>query len=224
VASWVIVATRARPQAAEFAGVGPLEAVCYNAVSRGIERRNSIAMQRYIAFLRGINVGGHRVKMTELRALFEALGFANVETFIASGNLIFESSITDTLQLQTLIEHHLKHALGYDVATFIRSLEELATIAAYEPFPAAALNAATYTLSIMFLAELPPDDLHDKLRAFRTPLDDFHVHGREIYWLCLAKTTESLVDWSLVGKTITIPLVTVRNATTVRKLAAKYAP
>ena len=49
-------------------------------------------MTRYIAFLRAINVGGHTVKMAELKRLFEALGFTNVETFIASGNVIFDSS------------------------------------------------------------------------------------------------------------------------------------
>lgn len=181
-------------------------------------------MQHYIAFLRGINVGGHRVKMTELRALFEALHFTNVATFIASGNVIFESAILDTVQLQTQIERQLKDALGYEVATFLRSTAELAAIAAYEPFPDAEFNADAHTLSIMLMAELPPADLHQRLVAFETPLDALHVHGREIYWLCRAKTTESLVDWSLVGKTIQFPPVTVRNATTIRKLAAKYPP
>jgi hypothetical protein len=53
-------------------------------------------------------------------------------------------------------------------------------------------------------------------------MDDYQVHCREIYWLCRGKTTDSLVDWSLVGKEIVMPLVTVRDATTIRKLAAKY--
>jgi uncharacterized protein (DUF1697 family) len=180
-------------------------------------------MQRYIALLRGINVGGHRVKMTDLRAVVEQLGFSNVATFIASGNLIFETPAVDTQQLQVQIEQHLKQALGYDVATFIRSSEELATIAAYQPFPTPAASSDNHTLSIMFCAHAPPDDLYPKLVAFRTALDDFHVHDREIYWLCRTKTTESLVDWSVVTRTVSLPLVTVRNATTIQKIAAKYA-
>ena len=74
-------------------------------------------MPKYFAFLRAINVGGHTVKMDYLRALFEALGFANVETFIASGNVIFETKSKDTNALQREIEKHLHQALGYEVAT-----------------------------------------------------------------------------------------------------------
>lgn len=180
-------------------------------------------MQRYIAFLRSINVGGHRIKMTHFSVLLEALGFVNVATFIANGNVIFEPADTDTVKLQPQIERHLKDALGNHVPTFLRSPTELAAMAAYDPFSRATLSAGTYTLSIMLMVEVPPDDLHRQLAAFETSLDAFHVHGRESYWLCRAKTTESLVDWSLVEKTVHVPLVTVRNATTIRKLAAKYA-
>ena len=58
-------------------------------------------MPRYIAFLRAINVGGHTVKMDRLREIFESLGFANVETFIASGNVVFETTAGDTAALET---------------------------------------------------------------------------------------------------------------------------
>lgn len=181
-------------------------------------------MQQYIAFLRGINVGGHRVKMTDLRAQFETLGFTNVATFIASGNVIFETADTDTARLQARIEQQLQMGLGYEVATFLRSRAEVAAIATYEPFTPATIDVDTFTLSIMLMAQTPADDLHHQLAAFETPLDAFHVHDREIYWLCRAKTTESLVNWALAGKTISLPPVTVRNATTIRKLAAKYPP
>jgi uncharacterized protein (DUF1697 family) len=179
-------------------------------------------MQQYIALLRGINVGGHRVKMTDLRALFEALGFANVATFIASGNVTFGADTGDTALLRAQIERHLEQALGYQVATFLRTPAELAAIVAYEPFPRAEIDADGRTLSIMFMAEPPPDELYRKLLAFQTPIDQLHVHSREIYWLTHGRTSDSQIDWALVGKSISIPLVTVRNATTVRKLAAKY--
>lgn len=176
-------------------------------------------MQRYIALLGGINVGGHRVKMDHLRTLFEALGFEHVETLIASGNVIFETLVTDTSALETQIAQHLHEALGYKVPTFIRSSEELTAIAAYQPFP----NAGEYhTLSIMFMADMLPDDAQQAFQAFQTPNDKFHTHKREIYWLCRTKTSESLVDWKRLGKTVTMPPMTVRNATTVRKLAEKY--
>ena len=88
-------------------------------------------MPRYIAFLRAINVGGHTVKMDRLREIFESLGFANVETFIASGNVVFETTALDTAALETRIAAALQAALGYEVATFIRTEAELARIAAH---------------------------------------------------------------------------------------------
>ena len=69
-------------------------------------------MPKYVAFLRAINVGGHTVKMEHLRILFEELGFENVETFIASGNVIFDSKTKSTKTLETKIEKHLRQALG----------------------------------------------------------------------------------------------------------------
>jgi uncharacterized protein (DUF1697 family) len=156
--------------------------------------------------------------------LFEDLGFANVATFIASGNVIFESANKDTDLLQTQIEHHLQEALGYSVPTFIRSSEELAAIASYQPFSTAEPNSDLHTLSVMFMSRVMPEDVQHKFLSFRTPIDEFHIHDREIYWLCRNKITESMVDWTRLGKTIAMPAVTVRNITTVRKLAARYGP
>jgi hypothetical protein len=82
-------------------------------------------LARYFAFLRAINVGGHIVKMERLRREFEGLGFAEVETFIASGNVIFESRATNEKLLSSKVERHLESALGYEVAVFIRSSAEL---------------------------------------------------------------------------------------------------
>ena len=96
---------------------------------------------KYVAFLRAINVGGHVVKMEMLRAYFEALGLSNVETFIASGNVIFESRAKLEL-LQARIEHHLHASLGYEVATFIRTLAEVHAVSRYRPFDANAIKSA----------------------------------------------------------------------------------
>src|SRR6188472_1508109 len=82
---------------------------------------------RYVAFLRAINVGGHIVKMDHLRTLCEAIPLANVSTFIASGNVLFESK-KPRAQVEAAIEKKLKAALGYDVATMVRSGADLAAI------------------------------------------------------------------------------------------------
>ena len=88
---------------------------------------------RYIALLRAINVGGRVVKMDRLRTLFETAGFDAVETFIASGNVVFDSSRRNAGDLERTIESHLKKALGYPVATFVRSMPELSAIVLRQP-------------------------------------------------------------------------------------------
>jgi uncharacterized protein (DUF1697 family) len=177
---------------------------------------------RYIAFLRAINVGGHTVKMAYLRQLFVSLGFSNVETFIASGNVIFESPAEDAPTLEKKIERCLQQSLGYEVATFIRATTELTEIATYRPFTAPDLDSAGYSLYIAFLPAPPSPESQQKLLAFRSPVDDFHSHKREIYWLCRKTMGESTFSGALLEKTIGMPS-TMRNSTTVNKLAAKYA-
>jgi len=174
--------------------------------------------QRHIAFLRAINVGGHVVKMDTLRDLFESLGLAKVETFIASGNVIFEANVKDSTALERRIETHLKRALGYEVGTFIRTAAEVAAVAAYEPF---APDQKTMALSVIFLRGPLEKSAKDGLMKCCTELDDFHVQGREAYWLCRTRTSDSKITGPRLEKAIGAPS-TVRNVTTVRKLAAKY--
>jgi len=178
-------------------------------------------MARYIAFLRAINVGGHTVKMDVLRQFFEALGFSNVETFIASGNVVFETAAKNTHTLEKKIEQQLRAALGYEVATFIRTEAELAAIAQYQPFPSAQMEAAT-AFNIAFLAEPLDAASQKRLLALKTDIDDFHVHGREVYWLCRKKQSESTFSNVVLEKTIG-RASTIRGVNTLQKMAAKYA-
>jgi uncharacterized protein (DUF1697 family) len=177
---------------------------------------------RYIALLRAINVGGHTVKMDHLRKLFEALGLAHVETFIASGNVIFGAPAESVQTLEKQIERHLQQSLGYEVITFIRSAAELAAIASYQPFAASELAADGNFLYVAFLADQPGDAAQQKLMTFRNEVDDFHIHKREVYWLSRKKISESTFSGALLEKTLKMP-ATMRNVTTVKKLAAKYA-
>jgi uncharacterized protein (DUF1697 family) len=174
---------------------------------------------RLVAFLRAINVGGHNVKMDRLRGLFESLGLSNVETFIASGNVIFDSPAKEAETLEKEIEAHLRESLGYDVATFIRSDAELADIASYEPF--SELDNEASSLYVAFLRAAPDGEAEQRLLALRTEIDDFHVCGREVYWLCRKKMSESAFSGALLEKILGMQ-ATMRNANTLRRLAAKY--
>jgi uncharacterized protein (DUF1697 family) len=179
-------------------------------------------MPRYIAFLRAVNVGGHHaVKMDALRQLFESLGYSNVETFIASGNIVFETTSRNAQILEREIENRLREALGYEVATFIRTDAELAAIANYKPFSQSDLDWAA-ALNIAFLADELDDKSSQKLTALRTDIDDFHVHGREIYWLCRKRQSGSKISNAVLEKALG-QRSTLRGANTVKKMAAKYS-
>jgi uncharacterized protein (DUF1697 family) len=175
---------------------------------------------RHIAFLRAINVGGHVVKMDELRRLFEKLGFTNVETFIASGNVIFESKSRDTASMEKKIEALLQKSLGYEVKTFVRSESEVATVAGYQPFPAARIKAST-TFCVGFLAEPLAPEAVKAVMTLRSKDDDFHVNGREVYWLSNNRQGESTFSNALLEKTLKTRS-TFRGLNTVVKLAAKH--
>jgi uncharacterized protein (DUF1697 family) len=180
-------------------------------------------MSRYIALLRAINVGGHTVKMDRLRVLFEEMGFQNAATFIASGNVIFDAQLTDARALEKRIAEGLKRALGYEVATFVRTPEELTAIAAHRPFPDEDPDAEGNALYVAFLSGAPPTDAQARLLALQTPTDLFHFHDRELYWFLRTKLSESsLFSGAVLEKTLGAPM-TMRNITTVRKLADKYA-
>jgi uncharacterized protein (DUF1697 family) len=178
-------------------------------------------MVRYVAFLRAINVGGHTVKMDRLRELFGALGFANVTTFIASGNVIFDSPATDAAALERRIDEHLRAALGYRAEAFLRTTAELAEIASYQPFPAVELNADSASLYVAFLPAPLSNDARERVMALRTELDDFHLHGRELYWLIRGKMSDSMITPTSLGKAIGAPTTT-RNINTIQRIAAKY--
>ncbi len=184
-------------------------------------RTNSIL--RYVAFLRGINVGGHRVKMDRLRDLFTALEFSNVATFIASGNVTFEAPASDATGIEKRIEAHLEQSLGYEVDTFLRTPADLASIVAFRPFACEDVQVPGHTLHVAFLRDALGGEAERKMRSFSTERDNFRVHGRELYWLCRGKFTDSMVNWRLVTKAVTMRS-TMRNMTMLRKLAAMVLP
>ena len=177
-------------------------------------------MTRYFAFLRAINVGGHTVKMDVLRQLFESMGFANVETFIASGNVIFETKSKNTETLEKQIETSLRKSLGYEVATFLRSDSELSAVADYQPFAPAKIESAA-ALNVAFLKNPLAEESIQKLTTLRTDIDDFHAHGREVYWLCRKKQSESTFSNAVFEKTLKLSS-TLRGVNTIQKMAEKY--
>ena len=178
-------------------------------------------MPRQAAFLRAINVGGHTVKMDALRRILESLGLTGVETFIASGNVVFEASEDDASALELRISQGLREALGYEVATFVRGMAELAGIAAHRPFTSVELEGAV-ALNVAFTSAAVDEGAARRLLALRSEIDDFRVRGREVYWLCRTRQSESTFSNAVLEKTLGRPS-TLRGVNTVAKMAAKFA-
>jgi uncharacterized protein (DUF1697 family) len=176
-------------------------------------------MARYVAFLRAINVGGRYLTMADLRRHFAPLPLTNVETFIASGNVVFESSSRSAARLEQAIEVQLQKALKFPVPTFLRSIPELATLLEHPVL--SAHNGKDPAVHVMFLRDVPPRDMAKKLAALNNDVDQFHVAGREVLWVLHGGFSDSKVG-GMLDKALNMP-TTVRNSTTVRRLVKKYS-
>jgi uncharacterized protein (DUF1697 family) len=178
-------------------------------------------MRQYIAFLRGINVGGHRVKMVRLRELFEELGLSNVATFIASGNVIFWTDSEDVEALRDQIERHLHRGLGYEVATFLRSPEQLDEIASFQAPDLDEGVASDQSVYVILLLSPASDTMRSSFECLRTEMDEFLVSGTEIYWQIRGKVSESPLFGKGLDEALEGVPSTSRNMNTIRRLAAK---
>ena len=159
--------------------------------------------------------------MSKLRTLCEDLGIDEVETFIASGNIIFSSNVASGTNLESQLSSHLEKSLGYSVETFVRTMAEVTKIADRRVFrddenPASKVHVA-------FLKTKLPANAARALQAIETGYDKFKVEGREFYWLTRGPISDSKV-WTLPEvKQIKLPTCTMRNMTSVRKLVARHA-
>lgn len=173
---------------------------------------------RYAAFMRALNVGGRIVKMDELKRHFVKLGFSNVESFIASGNIVFESSSKSGAALEKKISSALAKALGYEVVTFVRTIAEVSEIAAYTPFKGLT-DAPTFVVG--FLIEPLSAAATKKLMALGSKVDRFHVRGREVWWHSENSQADSTFSNAVLEKTLGVR-TTFRNMRTVRKMADRW--
>ncbi len=140
-------------------------------------------MIRYVAFLRGINVSGHKIiKMATLKQMFISMAFNNVVTYIQSGNVVFDCDTTDVSLLNTNIETYLKSELGYDVRVIIRTISELQQIIANNPYH--TLNDGdTRKVGVTFLAGIPPIEKTNGILKKSEIGDEICIIDRDIYIL-----------------------------------------
>ncbi len=177
-------------------------------------------MERYVAFLRGMNLGNRRLKNEELRGEFEALGFAEVATFRASGNVIFETKRASEAALTKKIETGLGKGLGYEVPVFLRSAAEVAAIAARQPFAAKLINASKGKLQVSLLSEKPAAANRKAALALASAEDLLAIEGRELYWLPSGGISDSDLDLKAIDRVL--GKGTTRTMGTIEQIAVKH--
>jgi uncharacterized protein (DUF1697 family) len=176
---------------------------------------------RYVAFLRAVNVGKRIVKMRDLKVAFESIPLTNVETFIASGNVVFDASGRNVAALERKIEAKLRDVFGFEIETFVRSVAEVRRIAECGPYREALTDGRGHIIYIGFIRDAPPADAHRQVKALCTDAHDFRIDGREVFWLRRDRSADLKAGGPGI-ETIVKSRVTFRNATTVRRLAHKY--
>ncbi|MCF3652221.1 DUF1697 domain-containing protein [Synoicihabitans lomoniglobus] len=179
-------------------------------------------MPRYIAFLRGINLGRRRIKMDALRAVFEKLPVTDVATYIASGNVLFTSTARSATVWQDTIAAHLENELGYAVNTIVRTRAELTALVAQAPLGELFCDQPHASTQVTLFAAPVTSEIVTKLDGFRTTTDAFAVVDRELYWRCATKLTASTVWKDTKINPHHFPTGTTRNLQTLQKLAELY--
>ncbi len=176
-------------------------------------------MAGYAAFLKGMNLGKRRITNAELTAAMEELGLENVRTFRASGNVVFDvaGSPADE-KLAKRIETGLEAALGYPVATFVRSAAEVQAIATQRPFETAT-GAEGGKLQVALLADSPARAAAREVASLDGPRDRLAVHGRELYWLPIGPMSSSELDLKAIERLL--GAMTVRTIGTIEQMAAR---
>lgn len=176
-------------------------------------------MHRYVAFLRGMNLGGRRITNDELCRHIADLGFADVRAFLASGNVVLDSAEGDPKAVAVQIAEGLEAALAYAVPTFVRDAAAVRAIAAAAPFdPPAGVEGGK--MQVAMLPAAPTPAARRKALALATDDDRLHIEGTELYWLPRGRLTDSVLDFKtlegLVGPW------SVRTHNTIVRLAKKH--
>jgi uncharacterized protein (DUF1697 family) len=175
---------------------------------------------RHVAFLRAINIGGRRISSDDLRSAFEEIGFRNVDTFRASGNVIFDADRARPPTLTKRIEAGLEESLGFEVITFLRAAADACAIAAHEPFDPELVAASAGKLQVDLLLTAPSASARRQVLAMATEQDRLAINERELYWLPSGGTLESTLDLKAIGKLIGPS--TRRTKGTMELIASKY--
>ena len=158
-------------------------------------------MNKYISLLRGINVSGHKkIKMTELKELYESLNFSNVATYIQSGNVVFCSNEKDVKKIQKIIERKIEDVYNFHVPTLVLIESKLKKIISNMPFYLSNIDLSK--LAVSFLYSTPEKSLVKNIDKFKSEREEFILLEDVIYLYCpdgfgRSKLTNNLFETKL---------------------------
>ncbi|CAN5221724.1 DUF1697 domain-containing protein [soil metagenome] len=171
---------------------------------------------KYVAFLRGINVGGkNKIKMETLREMFSALGFENVKSYINSGNVIFETQKADDNKLAAKIEKAIEKEFALSIKVMVRSIDEIEEIINNNPFAGQFENEKD--LHVFFLESELPKEKHELLISNNNENEKYDIRNREIFCLLRISVLDSLIGKDYIGRKLKVS-ATARNWRTVNKI------
>ena len=173
-------------------------------------------MTTYISLLRGINVSGkNKILMADLRGMYESLGFVNVQTYVQSGNVIFDYTGDETTLLATLIKNEIKNVFGYDVPVFIREPNDFYHII-NNPFTNDS-DKEPSKFYVIFLSKSPHPSAVQKLRMPTNESAEYLINTKEIFLYCPNGYGRTKLNNNFFEKKLNVPATT-RNWKTVNKL------
>jgi uncharacterized protein (DUF1697 family) len=175
-------------------------------------------MPRYVAFLRGMNLGGRRIGNVELCGAVAALGFSDVSAFLASGNVIFDGPGSATAITERL-ESGLAEQLGYSVPTFLRTAAQVRAIARVEPWERRRLEGRGKP-QVIFLRRKPGKAAAASVADLATEDDWLALRGCELHWSPRGGLSEAELDLDAVEKLL--GPTTIRTRNTIERLVAKH--
>lgn len=178
-------------------------------------------MARYVAFLRAVNLGGHRsVKKEQLCSCFEELGFEEVATFRASGNVVFAAGGGTAAKITARLEAGLAKSLGYEVPVLLRSAAQVRAITRHRPFGSKLVGSAGGKLQVALLLDKPSPAAREMVLAMASEDDRLAIRGRELYWLPAAGVGRSALDLKTVEAAV--GPWTMRTMGTIEEIATRY--
>ena len=174
-------------------------------------------MPIYVSLLRGINVGGHKkIKMADLRELYESLGMRQVRTLLQSGNVVFEAEETDLAQLKQRLEAGIIERYGFEAQVILRSLADFRATLARHSFTSAQLERGNHAL-IVFLSAVPDPAAIEALRENNPGREVISAAGDALYVFYTDGAARSKLDTKRIERALNL-VASARNWNTCQRI------